>query len=147
LLESHLQVTMLDFYATEDAVRTIFQHPRALVGTDGIFAARPHPRLYGTAARVLGRYAIQENLITAEAALFRLTAGAADRLNLRDRGRVKLGLRADLVLLNPSGFRDTATFENPCQYPPGVAQVFVHGEAVWEDGNPTGARPGGVCGQ
>jgi N-acyl-D-amino-acid deacylase len=147
LLESHLHVTMLDFYATEDVVRTIFQHPRALVGTDGIFSARPHPRLYGTAARVLGRYAIAERLVTAEEALFRLTAGAADRLNLPDRGRVKTGLRADLVILNPTQFRDTATFENPCQYPPGLAQVFIHGEAVWENGRPTGARPGGVCGR
>lgn len=146
LVEADLQVTMLDFYATEQAVRTIFTHPRALVGTDGIFATRPHPRLYGTAARALGRYAIETHLISPEEAIARLTARAADRLNLKDRGRLARGLRADLVILNPTQYRDTATFEDPWHYPSGVAYVYAAGQAVWSQGRHTGARPGGVLG-
>ncbi len=146
LVESRLHVTMVDHYATEDIVRKIFQHPKALVGTDGIFGMHPHPRLFGTAARVLGRYAIRERLITPVEAIRRLTASAADRLGLSDRGRLRTGLRADLVVLDPNDYLDTATYEVPRQYPTGVTQVFVAGVAVWHNGLPTGARPGGVLG-
>ncbi len=146
LQQAQVNVTMVDHYATEDTVRQIFRHPRALVGTDGIFGTQPHPRLYGTAARVLGRYAIREHLITPTEAINRLTAGAADRLRLPDRGRLRKGLRADLVILDPNRFIDTATYKEPHQYPSGVAHVLIAGQEVWKDGQPTGARPGGVLG-
>jgi N-acyl-D-amino-acid deacylase len=144
LEETGLDVTMIDHYATEETVRTIFRHPLQLVGSDGIFGDRPHPRLYGTAARVLGRYALRDGLITLEEAVARLTARAADRLDLADRGRIKEGLRADLVLLNPARFIDTATYDDPKRTPEGVESVFVAGQAVWANGAPTGALPGGV---
>ena len=104
----------------------------AEVGSDGIFNAHPHPRLYGTAARVLGRYALRNGLATSEEAVARLTSRAADRLGLRDRGRVAPGLRADLVLLDPGSFIDTATYERPCQAPPGVRRVLVAGRDALE---------------
>jgi N-acyl-D-amino-acid deacylase len=144
LEETGLDVTMIDHYATEEAVRTIFRHRLQLIGSDGIFGDRPHPRLYGTAARVLGRYALRDGLISVEEALSRLTARAADRLGLTDRGRIKEGLHADLVLLDPARFIDNATYEDPKRYPEGVANVFVAGQAVWANGAPTGALPGGV---
>ncbi len=144
LEEAQLNVTMIDHYATEDTVRQIFRHRLALVGTDGIFGFHPHPRLYGTAARVLGRYAIHEHLISPDDAVFRLTAGAADRLRLADRGRIRQGLRADLVVLNPDTYIDTATYAQPHQYPTGVSHVLVAGQVVWTNGHATGARPGGV---
>ncbi|MDQ2745148.1 MAG: D-aminoacylase [Chloroflexota bacterium] len=147
LLETGLDVAMIDHYATEETVRTIFRHPKALVGSDGIFGPRPHPRLYGTAARVLGRYALREKLIPLEEAVARLTARAADRLGLRDRGRIIEGLRGDLVLLDPARYIDTATFEEPKQYPEGVERVVVAGKTVWRNGAPTGALPGGVLGR
>ena len=146
LEESQLNVTMVDHYAPEESVRRIFRHPRALVGTDGIFGARPHPRLFGTAARVLGRYALRDLLISPVEAIYRLTAGAADRLRLPDRGRLREGLRADVVILDPKTYVDTATYADPCQYPPGVSHVFVAGVEVWADGRATGALPGGVLG-
>lgn len=142
--ESELDVTMLQHYASEDAVRRIAAHRLQLVGSDAIFGVKPHPRLYGTAARFLGRFAIEEGLVPVEEAVARLTARAADRLGLSDRGRIAAGLRADLVLLDPERFRDTATYEVPRRYPDGVVCVWVAGRPVWRRGGPTGERPGGV---
>lgn len=144
LCETALDVAMIDHYATEDVIRAIFRHPLHLVGSDGIFSERPHPRLYGTAARVLGRYALRERVIPVEEAVARLTARAARRLGLTDRGRIEEGLRADLVLLDPASFVDTATYDEPTRVPDGVVSVWVAGRAVWRNGAPTGARPGGV---
>ena len=144
LLESSLDVTMVLHYASDVAVRTIARHRLQLVGSDGIFAARPHPRLYGTAPRFLGRFAIREGLLSVEEAVARLTARAADRLGLGDRGRIEPGKRADLVLLDPASYVDTATYADPLRTPDGVAGVWVDGVRAWQDGAPTGARPGGV---
>ncbi|MDP8949751.1 MAG: amidohydrolase family protein, partial [Actinomycetota bacterium] len=144
LRETGLDVTMIDHYATEQTVRTIFRHPLQLVGSDGIFGDRPHPRLYGTAARALGRYALKERLITIEEAVARLTARAADRIGLGDRGRIREGLRADLALLDPARFIDTATYDDPKRVPEGVSRVLVAGRTVWAEGAPTGVLPGDV---
>jgi N-acyl-D-amino-acid deacylase len=144
LKETNLDVTMIDHYATEETVRTIFRHPLQLVGSDGIFGDRPHPRLYGTAARVLGRYALKDRLIPVEEAVARLTARAADRIGLTDRGRISERLRADLVLLDPARFIDTATYDDPKRTPEGISRVFVAGRTVWADGAPTGELPGDV---
>ena len=145
LKESELDVAMINHYAAEEAVRTVFRHPLQLVGSDGIFGDRPHPRLYGTAARALGRYALKEELILAEEAVARLTSRAADRIGLSDRGRIEEGLRADLVLLDPERFIDTATYDDPKQVPTGVERVIVAGRTVWlgTTGH-TGELPGGV---
>jgi N-acyl-D-amino-acid deacylase len=144
LVESELDVTMLQHYASEQAVRRIAAHRLQLVGSDAIFGVKPHPRLYGTAPRFLGRFAVREGLVPVEEAVARLTARAADRLGLRDRGRIEPGLRADLVLVDPERFLDLATYEEPRRYPEGVAGVWVAGRAVWRDGGATGERPGGV---
>ena len=144
LEETDLDVTMIDHYATEETVRTIFRHPLHLVGSDGIFGDRPHPCLYGTAARVLGRYALKERLIPVEEAVARLTARAADRIGLADRGRIRSGLRADIVLLDPARFIDTATYDDPKRIPEGISKVFVAGRTVWVEGAPTGMLPGDV---
>ena len=144
LVETGLSATMIDHYSTDEVVRRIFTHPLALVGSDGIFGPHPHPRLYATAARVLGRFAIREGPITVENAVARLTSRAADLLGLADRGRIREGLRADLVLLDPASYVDTATYEEPRQQPPGVVAVLVGGRAVQGEGGPTGQRPGTV---
>ena len=141
---SALDVTMVLHYASGGAVVAIARHPLMLVGSDGIFATRPHPRLYGTAPRFLGRFAIRDELIPVEEAVARLTSRAADRLGLADRGRVEQGKRADLVLIDPALYIDTATYADPCRSPEGVAGVWVAGRRVLQDGVPTGERPGGV---
>ncbi len=142
--ESALDVTMLLHYASDAAVSAIARHPLQLVGSDGIFGARPHPRLYATAPRFLGRLAIREGLLSVEEAVARLTSRAADRLDLADRGRIVPGKRADLVLIDPRLYVDTATYADPARSPEGVVGVWVNGVAAWRDGAPTGARPGGV---
>ncbi len=144
LLESKLDITMISHYASDEAVRQIAAHPLHLVGSDAIFGAKPHPRLYGTTARFLGRFAIRDGLVEPEEAIARLTTRAADRIGLSDRGRIEVGKRADLVLLNPDTFVDDATYDEPEQLPAGVEQVWVAGVSVWRDGAATGARPGGV---
>jgi N-acyl-D-amino-acid deacylase len=144
LLDTELDVTMISHYASEDAVRRIARHRLQLVGSDGIFGARPHPRLYGTAARFLGRFAAREGLVPVEEAVARLTSRPADLLRLSDRGRIAEGKRADLVLLDLDRFVDTATYDDPKRHPEGVVGVWVAGEAMWRDGSHTGARPGGV---
>ncbi|MEO5918988.1 MAG: amidohydrolase family protein, partial [Candidatus Limnocylindrales bacterium] len=144
LVETSMTATMIDHYASDEIVRSIFTHPLALVGSDGIFGPHPHPRVYATAARVLGRFAAREQLITVEAAVARLSSRPADLLGLSDRGRIRVGLRADLVLLDLATYVDTATYEQPCQQPPGVVGVFVNGRAVQQGGVATGERPGTV---
>jgi N-acyl-D-amino-acid deacylase len=130
LAESELAITMVNEYATEEAVRAIAAHPRHTVGSDGIFGARPHPRLYASAARFLGRYALREHLVEAEEAVARLTSRPADLLGLADRGRIEPGKRADLVLLDPERYVDTATFEDSRVEPPGVLGVWVGGRRL-----------------
>ena len=144
LLESELGVQMILHYASDDAVREIAAHPLMLLGSDGIFGERPHPRVAGSAARFLGRLALRDGLVPAEEAIARLTARAADRFGLDDRGRIEVGKRADLVLLDPAAYVDTATYEEPLQLADGVAGVWVGGERAWADGAPTAVRAGGV---
>jgi N-acyl-D-amino-acid deacylase len=145
LSDTGLDATMIDHYASEETVRAIVRHPLHLVGSDGIFGGRPHPRLYGTAARVLGRYALRERLIPADEAVARLAARAADRIGLSDRGRIRPGLRADLVVLDPAAYVDVATYEDPTRPPAGVVGVWVAGQPVWRRNAPTGSLPGGVA--
>jgi len=144
LLDSELGVQMIMHYASEEAVRKIAVHPLMLLGSDGIFGKRPHPRIAGSAARFLGRFALREGLVSPEEAIARLSARAADRFGLPDRGRIEVGKRADLVLLDPAAYVDTATYEEPLQLVEGVIGVWMAGERAWADGAPTGARAGGV---
>jgi len=144
LLESELGAQMVMHYASEEAVRAVAQRSSMLLGSDGIFGRHPHPRVAGSAARFLGRYAIREGLVAPEEAIARLTARAADRFGLADRGRIEVGKRADLVLLDPAAYVDTATYQQPLLLADGVVGVWVAGERAWADGAPTGARAGGI---
>jgi N-acyl-D-amino-acid deacylase len=104
---------MIIHYAGDDAVRKVAAHPRQLVGSDGIFGEHPHPRLYGTAPRFLGRFALRDGLIPVDEAVARLTARAADLLGLQDRGRIAVGKRADLVLLDGARLRRHGDVRGP----------------------------------
>ncbi len=144
LLETELSAQMILHYAGDEAVRTIAAHRAQLMGSDGIFGEHPHPRLYGSAPRFLGRFVLRDGLLPVEEAVARLTARPADLLGLDDRGRIEVGKRADLVLLDPSRYVDNATYEDPKRSPEGVLGVWVAGERVVDGGSLTGARPGGV---
>lgn len=131
----------------EDLVR-ILRHPTTMIGSDGevpIFGRdMPHPRSYGTFARVLGVYVREKRTITLEDAVRKMTSFPAQRLSLADRGVIRPGLRADLVLFDAARIRDVATFERPHQYAEGVSLVIVNGEVIFEQGAMTAARPGRV---
>jgi dihydroorotase/N-acyl-D-amino-acid deacylase len=131
----------------EDLVR-ILRHPATMIGSDGevpIFGRdMPHPRSYGTFARVLGVYVREKQVITLEDAVRKMTSFPAQRLSLADRGVIRPGLRADLVLFDPARIRDAATFERPHQYAEGVSLVIVNGAVIFENGAMTAARPGRV---
>jgi len=128
----------------ETDVRTILRHRTTMIGSDGVPAAgaKPHPRLYGTFPRVLGRYARTEGLLLLEDAIYRMTGFPATKFRLRDRGFVRAGFYADLVVFDPATILDTGTYDDPRQYPTGIHQVFVNGVQVMRDGRHTGARPG-----
>jgi len=104
--------------------------------------AQPHPRAYGSFARLLGKYVREEGIITLEEAVHRLSGLPATNLRLTDRGRLAANYFADVVVFNPETVIDRATFEEPHQLATGVEHVFVNGEQVLRDGQHTGATPG-----
>ena len=142
LLEERMQVSMVDFYGCEENVRAFAAHRLQTVGTDGIVAGRPHPRLYGTFPRILGRFVREEGLQPLEEAVRKMTGAAASRLGLADRGIVRPGLAADLVVFDPEIVEDRASYNFPELRPVGIDWVFVNGVPVVERGAVTGATPG-----
>ena len=101
-----------------------------------------HPRSYGTFPRKIGHYAVAEKHMTMEQAIRSSSGLPADILQLRDRGYLKSGYFADVVVFDPEKFRDTATFEKPHQYATGVKYLFINGKLALEDGKPTGTLSG-----
>lgn len=113
---------------------------------EGVFLkSNPHPRAYGTFARLLGKYVRDEKVITLEEAVKRLTSLPAGNLRLAKRGLLKPGYFADIVLFNPDSIGDRATFANPHQFATGMVHVFVNGKQVLKNGEHTGAKPGRVA--
>ncbi|HKV54620.1 MAG TPA: D-aminoacylase [Candidatus Binataceae bacterium] len=127
----------------ENDVRTVMRHPTTMIGSDGIMAgSKPHPRLYGTFPRVIGHYARDLGLMSIEEAIHRMTGMPARKFGLADRGVVRAGAFADLVIFDLAEFADVGTYADPCRYPQGVRYVFVNGRAVVSEGRHTGVRPG-----
>ncbi|NQW03358.1 MAG: amidohydrolase family protein, partial [Acidobacteria bacterium] len=131
----------------EDLVR-ILVHPATMVASDGEIPtfgrANPHPRSYGTFARVLGRYVREQQALTLEDAIRKMTSFPAARLHLLDRGILRPGMKADITVFDPVTVADRATFQNPHQYAVGFSTVIVNGHVVFEQGEMTAARPGRV---
>jgi len=129
-------------------VERILSYPNTAVASDGgtrVFGkGKPHPRSYGTNARVLGRFVRERQLLTLEDAVRRMTSLPARTFGFRDRGQIREGMAADLVLFDPDEVEDKATFENPHQYSAGFDLVLVNGEAVIEDGKLTNRAAGQV---
>ncbi len=127
-------------------VATILKHPRTMVASDGSITrwqfGHPHPRSYGTFPRVLSHYTREVGLLTLEEAVRKMTAMPANLLSLADRGRIVLGAKADLVLLDPDQIRDLATYQDPHQYPAGIRYVIVNGQVAVDRGQLTGIRAG-----
>lgn len=131
------------FCMDENDLRHILASPDAMIGSDGTTTSiRPHPRLWGTFTRVLGRYAREEGLFPFEEAIRRMTSLPARRFRMAGRGVIAAGAAADLVVLDPATVADAADFENPVQPSRGVESVYVSGLPVYRDGAATGVRPG-----
>ncbi len=137
-------VTVVLHTMCEDDVRTVMRHPSTMIGSDGIpsLPGKPHPRLWSSFARVLGRYARDAGLLSLEDAIWRMTGFPARKFHLGERGVVREGAFADLVVFDPARILDLGTYEDPNVPPTGIHHVFVNGERVVRDGKHTGARPG-----
>ena len=132
----------------EEDVQRIMAHPATMIASDGeipIFGSGvPHPRSYGTFARVLGFYVREKRILTLEDAVRKMSSFPAARIGLSDRGVLRPGMKADIAVFDPSRVRDLATYEKPHQYAEGFAYVLVNGQIVYENGAMTAARPGRV---
>ena len=153
LVEDRLDVSVVIECMDEPDVETIMAVPWIAVCTDAegrrpghpvLDAGRSHPRTYGSTARVLGSYARDRGLLSLEAAVAKLTSVPAARLGLRDRGIVRDGAMADLVVLDPGAVADLATYMEPALYPRGIEHVIVNGRPAILHGGETGERAGRV---
>jgi len=145
-------ISAVMFNRTEEDMQYFLRHPLSTIGSDGnavaadgpLSGSNVHPRFYGAFPRVLGRYVRELNVLTLEDAVHKMTARAAGRLGLSDRGRLAPGYIADLTLFDPDTVADRATFERPHQYAAGIPHVMVNGQWVLRDNEHTGAFPAGV---
>ena len=118
-------------------------HPLGMIGSDSVFIGdRPSPRTYGSFPRVLADFVREERLLSLPDAVRKMTSYPAQRLGLSDRGLLRDGMKADIVIFDPEKVRSRATFEQPREYPEGIPYVIVNGEVVIDDGRHTGASPG-----
>jgi len=128
--------------STEEGLRACISHPAHVASTDAVLVGRPHPRSYGTYPRYLGRYVREAGLLSLEDCVRRMTSAPAACFRLEDRGTLRPGLAADLVLFNPETVVDEATFAEPEQFPTGIEMVVVSGTVVVDHGAHTGHLPG-----
>jgi len=142
----------ITFSMSEDDVRTALKHPLVSLGTDsgaratdGIYAQeKSHPRAWGSASRILGKYVREEKLLPLEEAVRKMTSLPASRMGLPDRGIVRPGMMADLVAFDPATVKDLSTFADPFHYSEGIPYVAVNGRLVVDGGRLTSERPGRV---
>ncbi len=131
------------FQMDEEDLKRILSYPPSMVGSDGLPGQpRPHPRLWGTFPRVLGRYVRQQKLLSLATAVHKMTGLSAETFGLRGRGFVREGYVADLVLFDPDTVEDAATFEHPEQPSHGISTVIIDGAVAWQDGAGAGERRG-----
>ena len=150
VIEDDGRVDTAFFLMSEENVRLGLSQPWVALGSDegsyapeGVFLKfQPHPRAYGNFARFLGHYVRDEHVDTLASAVRRLSALPAGNFKLRDRGYLKTGYYADVVVFDPETIADHATYENPRQFATGVSDVVVNGTEIVRDGQPTGAKPG-----
>jgi N-acyl-D-amino-acid deacylase len=152
LLANEGAVAIVIFMMSEDDLQTGMRHPLVMVGSDavasspdvGLGGSRPHPRTYGCYPRVLGTYVRERGVLTLETAVHKMSGMPARRLGLRDRGEVREGAIADLVVFDPETVADLATYADPIRFPAGIPHVVVAGRMVVRDNQSTGERPGKV---
>jgi N-acyl-D-amino-acid deacylase len=143
LLTEDLGVSQVTSGPWSESLRLFVAHPVGMVGTDSTFLGeKPSPRTYGSYPRILGQFVRDEALLSLEEAVRKMTSAAAARLGLRDRGVIRDGFVADLVVFDPATIRSTATYDEPRSFPVGIEAVIVAGTPVLLEGIHTGATPG-----
>jgi N-acyl-D-amino-acid deacylase len=143
LLTERLGVNQVTSGPWSETLRPFVAHPVGMVGTDSTFVgAKPSPRTYGSFPRILGQFVRDEALLSLEEAVRKMTSAPAERLGLRERGVLRDGALADLVVFDPAAVRSTATYDEPRSYPVGIDTVIVNGTVVVDRGEHTGALPG-----
>jgi N-acyl-D-amino-acid deacylase len=150
VIADHGNTSNVIFIMREDDVQAVLEDPlvsmctdSSAVATDGIYSQeKSHPRAWGSATRILGKYVREEKLVSLEEAVRKMTSLPANRMGLAHRGIVRQGMFADLVAFDPDTVRDRATYQNPLQYSEVVPYVAVNGELVVDEGKITDARPG-----
>lgn len=152
IVEERNFVSAVNFAINEDDIRFVMSHPLTMIGSDAVGTCprgkmgedRVHPRSYGTFPRVLGRYVREQGVLTEAEAVHKMTVLPADRLGLRDRGRMAPGQFADIAIYDPATITDNATFADSHRFSSGVECVLVNGRVVWERDAATGSIPGRV---
>jgi len=152
LLDEDDPIPTVYFLMDEADVRTAIKVPWVSIGSDGeavrpdgiLGRGRPHPRWYGTFPRVLGKYVREEQVLTLEQAIHKVTLLNAEKLGISDRGQIAVSKKADVTIFDAGKIIDRATFENPHQYPAGVEYVIVNGTVVIDRGQHLGVRPGKI---
>ncbi|MBU5425200.1 D-aminoacylase [Tissierella pigra] len=127
-------VNMVDFYGLEEHIIKILKRPEHNLCTDGMPSDNPHPRLYGSFPRVLGKYVREEKTLTLEEAIYKMTKKPAETLKLKDRGEIKEGYFADIVIFNLEEIIDKGTYVESKQYPVGIDYVIINGNIVIDNG-------------
>jgi N-acyl-D-amino-acid deacylase len=152
IVEARGETPVVNFNMLDEDVDSVMRHPAVMFGTDGYSLApygilgkgKPHPRSYGTYPRVLAKYVRESRLLTIENAIRKMTSLPAQKLGLQDRGLIKEGMYADIVVFDPEKVTDKATFADPHQYAEGIQYVIVNGKTVVEKGKHTGSLSGRV---
>jgi N-acyl-D-amino-acid deacylase len=141
--QDNLNESVIGRNISEQDIQTFMQWPFTAITTDGGIDGS-HPRGQGTYSRVLANYVRDNNILSLSEAIRKMTSLPAQNLGIADRGILKQGFAADLVLFDPDSIQDHATFENSLQYSTGIDAVWVNGDLVWDKGNVTDARPGQI---
>lgn len=144
LLEEELAVGLVDFYGLEEHVEAIMAHRLQNPCTDGILGARPHPRVYGSFSRILGRYVRERKLMTLPEAIRKMTSRPASIFKMKERGLLREGYAADIAVFDPETVADKATYTDPMQYSAGIPYVVVNGRLVVDGGQIVKGKAGKV---
>ena len=152
LVEENGSVSTVFFHHSEADMQLVMKQPWTSIGSDGSAVSidgptgktHPHPRYYGTFPRVLGRYVRELKVLTLPEAIKKMTSMNADKIGIKDRGRLRQGMWADIAIFDPTTVIDRATFENPHQYPVGIRYVIVNGAVTVDNERHTGALAGRV---
>jgi len=150
LIEEHGQVMMIEFWGTEENVTLTLKHPLTMICSDSwpiaptgpLGLGKPHPRFYGNVPRLLGEYVREKRIITLEEAVRKMTSFPAQRFALRDRGQIREGMWADIVVFDYERVNEKGTFADPHHFPEGVEWVLVNGVIAIQEGKATGVLAG-----